>query len=119
MLGLVFSGCARKTKVEKYNDAKIEEQGLVIGSFSRNTGKVFFRESSIVIYDLNMNFVKSIFTTGKEVVTDLRDPFRFEDDFKYENSNGSVFSFYLPEGEYIISNNPCGFLISTHSLLCR
>ncbi len=104
-LMLVFTGCARKTAIEKPTNENMKNSALVIGSFSRNVGKAYFRGSSFIVYSNDTKkLYKSIFNIGKEDLTSLNNPFIFEDDFKYENSNGSIFSFSLPEGKYILAN---------------
>lgn len=111
---IFLGGCARKSVIDIPNNENLTTQALVIGSLSRPMGITYFREHSIQINDYNNNYIKNIFNTSKEDITDISNPYPYisKDDFKYENSKGSIFSFYLPEGKYIISELYTGWGVS-------
>jgi hypothetical protein len=105
-----LTGCANSTPVSIPKKNELKNNGLVIGSLSRNNGKVFFEESSISIFDTNKSFIKNIFNRGEDIsYKSIRNPFYFEDDLKYNNRKGSIFSFLLPQGEYIITKYYTGY----------
>ena len=105
ILTIMFSGCsASKTPLIKPTKKQLKDNGLIIGSLSRNSGKAYFRESSITIVDANKTFVKNVYNQSEDMsLKSITKPFVFYDDFKENNRSGSVFSFLLPKGEYHIT----------------
>jgi len=100
--GLLFMGCAAKTPLAKVNVETMKDQAIIIGSISRDSDQANYRTRSFYIYDLDNNSVQRVINQGKENFKSFSDPFDFDDDFNYEESQGSVFVISLPEGEYIL-----------------
>lgn len=100
---ILFIGCSGKTPTMKPTQESLKERALVIGSLSRNSGRVFYRELGFSVFK-DKKYLRTIFHKGKDIsFKSLSVPFEFEDEFKYEDSAGSIFAFYLEPGSYSLA----------------
>jgi hypothetical protein len=105
---ILFSACTTKT-TSIHNKSIEQNQGIVIGTFSRESNETeFFKDYSFKVHDLNNNHVKTIFKMGKENIFNLKNPYSFDDDYKYNTTKGSFFSFSLPKGKYSLNSFEAG-----------
>ena len=106
LISLVFLlvGCGVKTPLASIDQENMQNNAIIMGSLSRESGKAYYRTISFDVTDLEDNYIKSVVNQGKENLSSLSNPFEFEDDFEYENSNGSIFVISLPAGSYKLQN---------------
>lgn len=101
---IFFNGCgASKTPLASLN-SKADGYAMIIGTFSRDIGSSYIKENRFSIINSNNKLVKNVFDIAKEHISLKNNPYEFNNDFVYKNSQGSIFAVYVPVGNYYINN---------------
>ncbi len=106
---VIFTGCtASKTTLAKVNKQNLSTHALIIGTFSRNLGTSYLGHNSFEIVDLNHKLVKSVFDNAKDNMSLGGNPYEYNNDFIYKDTQGSIFAVLIPEGNYYLHKFSAG-----------
>jgi len=105
----LFVGCSSsKMKMVKNEKINTSSDVLVIGTFSRESGDSYMGSNTITIFNEEEKVVKIVREIANESLSLKNNPYSFDNDFVTGKFGSSMFSFFLPLGEYYISNYSVG-----------